>query len=217
MITAKSGSPPHSRAVRVHPLAKLFALLQHFRATRQVRPHGQTQHLSNDRIVCAHQGGGAGTGSHRGNRVRLRHAPIPVADGGQQFHVASHHLHPLEIAIVERPVPAEDVGRLSDQQPQIREFDGDVLEAEQRPGLRGMALQDVAADLERRERHATLDPSMKLDELEVHVNGFSEFRMAFLDRAERGRFTRVGTRGPGRTLALVSHVGIIHNRFDRAI
>jgi len=116
--------------------------------------------------------------------MRLGGAAVPVGHGGKQLHVAAERLHAVVIRIIDRAVPPQDVSRLTHQQAQISQVQRDVLEAEERPRLRGVALQDVGADAEGRERHSALNPAIHLDELEVHIDGVGELRLALLDRTQ---------------------------------
>lgn len=120
--------------------------------------------------------------------MRLGGAAVPVRHGGKKLHVAAERLHAVVIGIINGAVTSEDVDRLTHQQPQISQIQRDVLETEERPRFGSVSFQDVGADAEGGERHTALDAAIQLHELEVHIDGIGELRLAFLDRAQRRRF-----------------------------
>ncbi len=93
------------------------------------------------------------------------------------------------VGSLDRAMAAEDVGDLANEQPQLRELQRDIFETKQRPRFRRMPLEHVGVDFHRGQRHAALDPTIELEELQVHVRGIREFRMVCLDRPQRRRFT----------------------------
>jgi hypothetical protein len=61
-----------------------------------------------------------------------------------------------------------------------------------------MPLEDVSVEVERRQRHAALDAALQLQQLDVHVHGAGELRMACLDGAQFCDFAGFSARGSGR-------------------
>ena len=68
----------------------------------------------------------------------------------QQIHVAANRLYALVVGLIQCAVPAQDVGNLPDEQPQVGRFDLDVLETKQRLTRVVVAPKDVLAELEPR-------------------------------------------------------------------
>ena len=100
VMTARSGSPPHSAQCECVQLDKLRALLQHLRASRQKRTHRQREHLAQRRVI-----GQIGPAVHRGRNGRhgelaLGCRSIPASDDRQELHVAAERLHLLEVRVV---------------------------------------------------------------------------------------------------------------------
>ena len=142
VMTASSGSPPHKRAMRMSPECQLGALLQHLRAARQKRTHGERQDL----VV----------GAVRRRRLQA----VDRATG-----VATCRLHPARYqsprtatsdssrpsawtfwksGSSSAPKRRKDVGRLAHGEPQFGELERDVLEPEERACFRLMGRNDVS-------------------------------------------------------------------------
>ena len=77
--------------------------------------------------------------------------PIPLADDIQQHHIARKYLHFLAVGVLECTESAHDVRRLPYDEPEIRQFDRDVLEAKQWARFSLVEDENVGVQLERRQ------------------------------------------------------------------
>jgi hypothetical protein len=78
----------------------------------------------------------------------------------------------------------EDIRGLADQQAEVGQIERNLLEPEQRPALQLMALEDVGVEVERRQGHAALHPTLELEQLDMHVHRAGELRVTGLDGSQ---------------------------------
>ena len=72
-----------------------------------------------------------------------------------------------------------------------------------------MTLKRLGREIEHRQRHATLDPSLQLEQFEVHVDRAGQLRMLLANRLELQRFSRLGARRSWRPSGRIGHHAII--------
>ena len=137
---------------------------------------------------------GAGADAHGSRRVDwpLGASAIPLASNRQECHVAAERLNLLKIGVLQRAIPAQHIGGLPNHQPEVGQFEGNVLETQERPSFCLMLRQHLGVHLEPRERDAALDSPVQLEQLEMHVYGAAELGLPILDAAQLGGLTRVG-------------------------
>jgi len=129
----------------------------------------------------------------------FRAASVPLSDHGQQRQVPSECLDFLEVGLFDRPETPKDLRRLSDDQPQVRQFERNLFESQERPSLSLVTREDLGTELERRQRNSALHSSLQLDQGQVQVRGIGELRMALFDCPKLDRFPGVAAgrpRGP---------------------
>src|SRR5688500_11278493 len=98
------------------------------------------------------------------------------------------------IGFVERPKPAKHIGRLTHHQPQVRQVQRDILEAQYGLCLSLMARKDALVELEKRQRDPALDATLELEQLEVQVDRIRQLGMFLAERAQFLGLPRLGSR-----------------------
>jgi hypothetical protein len=112
------------------------------------------------------------------------------------------------VAVVERAEPAQNVRCLADHETEVGEIERDVLESEQRACFRVVPRDCRFTQVHRGQRDASLDAPFELEQFQVHVDGFGEFRLANAQGAKLGYLPGLGAGGAERRLA-VGHVLIM--------
>ena len=128
------------------------------------------------------RGRNAGAGGHDPRR----RPPVPPSGHLQQLVPPAKRVDQLKLLGVQGIKAVEDIRRLPDHQAEIGQIEWDLLEAEDRPALQLVALEDVGVEVERRQRHPALDAPLQPEELDVHVHGAGKFGMACLDGTQFG-------------------------------
>ena len=167
----------------MRPDRQLGALLQNLRAAREKRSYRQREHLV-ERSVVRRLTFDVRTRADRCDGVLLRACPIPLADDVQQRRVTLERLHSLVIGVFECTESAHDVDCLAHDQSEIRRFERDVFEVQQRARFCLVARHDVGAQRERGQGDPRLHASLHRQELEVYVDRISQLGLAFSQGAE---------------------------------
>jgi hypothetical protein len=105
--------------------------------------------------------------------MMLGAASIPVPGDGEQRLVAPYRLHSSIIVVFKGTKPVQYLRGLPNKQSEIRQLERNVLEAKQRPRFSLMPSQNFGAQLKPWQRDSGLDPSLQLNEREVHVHRIS--------------------------------------------
>ena len=116
-----------------------------------------------------------------GGRNPHRRPPEPPSGHLQQLVPPAQCVDQLKLLGVQGIKAMEDIRRLPDHQPEVGQIEWDLLEAEDRPALQLVALEDVGVEVERRQRYPALDAPLQPEEFDVHVHGAAKFGMSCLD------------------------------------
>ena len=191
------------RAMRMVPQRQLGTPLKHLGATGQERSHREIEDL------LVRDGGMLRDDRrrrHRGRRdTTVRRCPIPVPEHADERGIASQRLNVLILGRVERVEPAENIGRLADPEPQLRQLKRYVFESQER--LRtGLVLREgPLVEREGGKRSPSLNAPLHFEQLEVHVDRSGELRLLLLERSQFLDFTRFGAARPRRTGRSIGH------------
>jgi hypothetical protein len=159
--------------VRVRPERQLRALLQNLRAARQPRAQCEREHLV-ERFIGARRGiewRGTVANTNRRHLMSMNARSVPVRGGFHKIHIAAYHVDALVVCLLERPAAVQHVGDLAHQQPQVRRFDANVFKAQKRPSVLLVVPENVRVQFKEGERHSPLDAAVKLEHLDLHVDG----------------------------------------------
>ena len=114
---------------------------------------------------------------------------------------------------LERVVPPQDVGGLTQRQPKVGPVEGDVAEPHEGPARRLLRAQPLRVGLQPGEWHPRLDAALHRDERKLHVDRARQVRLVDPELFELGDFTRFRTRWPRRLgkgrLGFVGHAVIV--------
>jgi hypothetical protein len=156
----------------MRPERELRALLQHFRAARHPRPHGQREYLIQPFVatVVGSSGSRIVRKADRRNALSMHPAVVPPFGKFQQVEVPSDRLNALIVGIIERAVATQHVDDLPDEKAEIAWFDANVLEPQERFACRVVFANGRFVQLEPGQRDAALDPTMQLQQLDMHIH-----------------------------------------------
>ena len=166
--------------MRVRPQPELGPLLQDLGAAREERPHRESQHLV-QHVAIGGRRNRRGIGRCRGRELPLRSASIPAAHDIDQIPVAARGLRLDVVVLFERAEATQYVGGLTHHQTEIRQIERDVFEAEDGSRIALMSREDGGRQLQRRQRHAHLNASLKFEQFEMKINGAGQLGMPFAD------------------------------------
>ena len=89
---------------------------------------------------------------------------------------------------------AQDVGRLTQDQPEVGPVEGNIGEPHDRPSRALLRFDPGGIGLDPRQRHARLDPPLDLHQGELHVDGIRQVGLVELQLFQFGHLPGVGAR-----------------------
>ena len=105
-------------------------------------------------------------------------------------------------------VPAQYVGRLPEDEPEIRPLELHVSEVHEPLAAAHPLLDECRVVLDEGRAHPGLHPALQLDELDLHRDRARQFRMLRLEGAQFGDFSRLDAAGRAGAW-LVGHTAIL--------